>query len=90
MKILNGCCCNAGAQEAAAVNGVSGQQQAPVSPATGRRFRSAAPRPPVIFSGNHIVRPLRLRNTDAEQDRIRRKVHHTPLITIHSAAFMQG
>jgi hypothetical protein len=50
------------------------EQQGLASPNTLRRTRGTVSRPPVSFSGNHIVRPMRLRNTDADQDRIRRKV----------------
>jgi len=45
----------------------------PASPS--RRARGGGPRaPPIRFSGNHIVKPLRLRHQDTDQQRIRKRV----------------
>lgn len=56
------------AEATAAADGVE-----PESPS--RRTRGGLPRaPPIRFSGNHIVKPLRLRHQDTDQQRIRKKV----------------
>lgn len=67
-----------GADEAGAGPAAAGQPAdggEPASPGGSRRTRGAQPRqPPIRFSGNHIIKPLRLRHQDADQQRIRKRV----------------
>ncbi|KAK9914883.1 hypothetical protein WJX75_001872 [Coccomyxa subellipsoidea] len=66
-----------GADEAGAGPAAAGQPAdggEPASPGGSRRTRGAQPRqPPIRFSGNHIMKPLRLRHQDADQQRIRKR-----------------
>ena len=73
------------------------QQQGPLARLRARGQGQALP--PVVFSGNHVVRPARLRHHDQEQERIRRRVRSgDPLLVPHriipctcpAAAFLAG
>ena len=43
-----------------------------------RRGRRRDGQLPVVFSGNHVIRPARLRHHSTEQERIRRRVRRQP------------
>ena len=58
--------------------------------ATRRSGVPAASTPPLFISGNHIQRPQRLRKLSEDQQRLRRKVWHSPTHVFCLLCLSQG